>query len=169
MQGAITHGEVRAAVAEGASLDLTGVLGALRKGHRETPIRCGVANVDVNDGTLTAHTLVLDTDDALIVGSGAVRMDSQTLDLKLRGRPKHPGLALRSALTVRGDLAHPQVHVDAGPAAAQAAAAVGLGLVLTPLASVLAFVNPGLTHNADCSALLAQADLPGMAGGAATQ
>ena len=157
ISAAITQGELRASLAEAASLDLTGALGALRKNHKETDIRCGVASMDVNEGTVTAHTLVLDTDDALIVGSGTVRLDSETLDLTLRGRPKHPGLALRSEVVVRGDLTHPQVHLSAGPLAAQTAAAVALGLVLTPVASVLAFVNPGLTHNADCSSLLAQA------------
>ncbi len=44
-----------------------------------------------------------------------------------------------------------------GHAMAQTAEAVALGIVLTPLASVPAFVDPGLAKDADCAALLAAA------------
>jgi uncharacterized protein involved in outer membrane biogenesis len=89
-----------------------------------------------------------------------VHLDTEALDLRLRGRPKKPQLALRSAVTVGGTLSHPQVRLVGGEVAAQAGAAVALGVLLTPLAAVLAFVNPGLQRDADCAALLAQADVP---------
>ena len=41
--------------------------------------------------------------------------------------------------------------------AAQAGGAIALGMLLTPVAAMLAFVDPGLTKNAACAALLAQA------------
>jgi hypothetical protein len=64
---------------------------------------------------------------------------------------------LRAPLLVRGTLLHPTAGIQARDTVVQAAAAVALGVVLTPLASVLAFVDPGLTKDADCSALLAEA------------
>jgi hypothetical protein len=36
--------------------------------------------------------------------------------------------------------------------------AVALGALLTPAAAALAFVDPGLAKNKDCSTVLAQAD-----------
>jgi len=39
---------------------------------------------------------------------------------------------------------------------AQAAVAAVLGVLATPAAALLAFVDPGLAKNADCSALLQQ-------------
>lgn len=157
MAASLVRGEMRATLAEGASLDLTGLLAAKFGRNKNTAIRCGLANLEVSAGTVTARTLVLDTDDVVIHGSGTVRMDTDTVDLQLHGQPKHPGLTLRSGVNIRGDLAHPEIHLDDGRLAAQGAAAVGLGLVLTPVAALLAFVNPGLAHDADCSTLLAEA------------
>jgi AsmA family protein len=157
MAASLVRGELRATLAEGASLDLTGLLAAQFGRNKNTAIRCGLASLDVSAGTVTARTLVLDTDDVVIRGSGTVHMDTETLDLQLHGQPKHPGLTLRSAVNIRGDLAHPQIHLDNGRLAAQGAAAMGLGVVLTPVAALLAFVNPGLAHDADCGSLLAEA------------
>jgi AsmA family protein len=57
---------------------------------------------------------------------------------------------------LRGTLVHPAIAVQARNAAAQTAAAVALSAVLTPLAGVLAFVDPGLAKDADCASLQAQ-------------
>ena len=153
----IPHGEMRTALAAGASLDLTAALGAMSRPGKETAIRCGVASFAVEDGVLSARTLLLDTDEALITGSGEVNLDTQQLNLTLRGKPKHPGLALRAPVTLRGSLKHPAVSVAKGGVLAQSGAAVALGVLLSPLASVLAFVSPGLTRNADCAPLVNQA------------
>lgn len=60
-------------------------------------------------------------------------------------------------MTLRGSLNHPEVSVAKEGVLAQSAVAVALGVLLSPLASLLAFVSPGLTHNADCDPLLSQA------------
>jgi hypothetical protein len=67
---------------------------------------------------------------------------------------------LHSAVTVRGTFPHLEYRLNARDVLVQSAAAVALGVVLTPIGAVLAFVNPGLAHNADCAALLAQAQTP---------
>ena len=48
---------------------------------------------------------------------------------------------------------HPDVGLGAGTIA-RGTAAVGLGALLTPLASILAFIEPGLDQNIDCSELI---------------
>jgi hypothetical protein len=55
----------------------------------------------------------------------------------------------------------PKVSLNAGNAPGQAAVAAALGVLATPLAAVLAFIDPGLAKDADCSALLAQAQQQG--------
>ena len=153
----IPSGAMRAALAEAASLDLAGALGIAAKSEKETRIRCGVASFDARDGVLTARTLVVDTDKALITGSGEIHMDSGALDLSLRGNPKHVSLTMHSAVAVRGTLSHPEVRLNAGKVLAQGAAAAALGVVLTPVAAVLAFINPKVAHGADCADLTARA------------
>lgn len=160
-QGTLTavvpHGTMRSSLAAGASLDLTAAIGALSKAGKQTAIRCGVASFAVQNGVLSARTLLLDTDQALISGTGEIHLDTQQLDLTLRGRPKHPGLALRAPMNLRGTLEHPALGISKGGVVAQSGAAVALGVLLSPLASVLAFVSPGLTHDADCESLVSQA------------
>ena len=160
----LPNGEVRDTLVQSASLELGGLFGRLRNSSKETAIRCAVARLDVHEGIGTVRTLVIDTDDAVLSGDGTVDLASDALDLSLRGRPKKPSLALHSSLHLQGSLAHPRVHVAGRGVAGQTAAAVALGVLLTPIASVLAFVNPGLAHNADCAALTAQA-LPAPADG----
>jgi len=153
----LPHGALRSSLAELAGLDLRG-LGLMAAGSEEDAgIRCGVASFDAQDGRLTAQTLVLDTEPVLISGEGTVDLGSETLDLRFQGRPKHPRLRVRSALLVRGTLAHPAISIDAKKPAAQAGSAIALGVLLTPVAAMLAFVDPGLAKDADCTALLAQA------------
>jgi hypothetical protein len=103
------------------------------------------------------RTLVLDTDAALLTGSGELHLDSQTVDAHIHGRPKHSTLTLHSAISVSGPLLRPHVGVDKRAALVQGGTALALGAVLTPLSAALAFIDPGLTHDADCRALLTQA------------
>jgi uncharacterized protein involved in outer membrane biogenesis len=157
----VPHGAVRTALAELSGIDLGG-LGRLIAGNKqEAAIRCGVASFQARGGTLTAQTLVVDTDPILITGEGAIHFDSEALDLAFRGHPKKPVLLrLRSPVLVRGTLSHPSIDIKAANSVAQAAEAIALGVVLTPLAAVLAFVDPGLAKDADCAALSAAAKIP---------
>lgn len=154
----LPRGTIRASLAELTGIDLTRGLGLLlTKNKEETGVRCGIASFQAHDGTLTAQGLVIDTDPVLITGKGQIHLDSEALDLELRGNPKKWRLLrLRSPVSIGGTLRHPSIGIDAGRSIAQAGAAVALGVVLTPLAAVLAFVDPGLAKDADCSALLAQ-------------
>jgi uncharacterized protein involved in outer membrane biogenesis len=160
----LPHGSLRTALAEATGLDLTRALGGLLKGkHDEVGVRCGLLSLEAQRGQLTVQNLVLDTEPVIVTGSGRIDLDSETLDLSLHGRPKHPRLVrLRSPVRVRGTLSHPSIAIDPAPVAVQAGASVALGVLLTPLASLLAFVDPGLAKSADCSALMAQGKAAGV-------
>ena len=154
----LPQGTLRDSLAELSGIDLRGLGLALEKSARQTAVRCAVASFLVQDGTLAAQSLVVDTDSVLITGRGNIHLDSEAIDLELRGRPKGLRLfRLRSPVWVRGTLSHPTAGIQSHNTVVQAAEAVALGVLLTPLASVLAFVDPGLTKDADCGALLAEA------------
>ena len=155
----LPHGTVRASLAELTGIDLRGLGLLMSKNARETGVRCGVASFQAQQGTLTVQSLIVDTDPVLITGEGAVHLDSEALDLAFRGHPKSLRLLrIRSPVLLRGTLAHPAIDIQARHSIAQAAEAVALGVALTPLAAVLALVDPGLAKDADCAALLATAD-----------
>jgi hypothetical protein len=153
----VPHGVMRASIAQLSSLDFTRALGVALKHAAQTEIRCGVASLEARDGVASVQSFVLDTHDSLLTASGSVYMESETLDLTLRGRPKKPALVLRSAVSVKGTLMHPEMRLVGRDLLVQVGTALALAAVLTPVGAVLAFVSPGLTHNADCASLLAQA------------
>jgi uncharacterized protein involved in outer membrane biogenesis len=152
----LPHGAVRSSLAELAGFDLR-ALGLMAAGSKaDTGIRCGVASFDLKEGTLTAQRLLVDTDPVLISGKGTINLDSEALDLQLEGRPKHPRLRVRAPLLVRGTLKQPAFSIEAKKPMAQTGAAIALGVLLTPVAAMLAFVDPGLAKDSDCGALLAE-------------
>ncbi len=147
----LSHATIRASLAKLAASDLRGLGLLLTKSAKETPVRCAVASFSAHDGTLAAQSLVIDTDPALIIGDGTIHMDSEALDLVLRGHPKGVRLVPSStSMRVRGTLARPEIQ----PGVAQSAGAMVLGALLTPLTSVLTFVGHGATKDADCEALV---------------
>lgn len=159
----VPKGEVNHALAELTGIEVARGLGLLLKDKDEqTGLRCGVASFQVRDGTAEARDVVFDTDSVRIVGRGKVDLRREALDLRVQGEPKKPALLrLRSPIEIEGTFADPEIGVDAGRLAAQGGVAAALGALLTPLASMLAFVDPGLEKDANCSALLADAKARG--------
>ena len=84
---------------------------------------------------------------------------------RLLAHPKKPTLiSARTPITVQGAFSRPSVGVEAAPLGARAAGAVALGVLLTPLASILAFIDPGLAQDSDCAALMQQTPRQGKGG-----
>jgi uncharacterized protein involved in outer membrane biogenesis len=153
----IPHGDIRAAFAELTGIDLKGVGLLLTKNEGRAPIRCGVARFDITDGTATAQSFVLDTQNVLITGKGKIDLGTEKLDLSLQGQPKKIHLVrLRAPVDIKGQLMKPTFGPDKGQLIKQTGIAAALGTLLTPVAAVLAFVDPGLAKDQDCSQLLAR-------------
>ncbi len=162
--GVVSHGEVRSAFAELTGINVANGLGLLlTKDEQRENLRCGVAQFQALKGTLVAKSLVFDTQNVLITGKGEVDLGSEQLDLDMSGRPKKFRLLrVRAPIAVRGTLLHPAIGVKTGNSVGQGAAAVGLGALAGPLAAVLAFIDPGLAKDADCSALIDEAHHEGV-------
>jgi hypothetical protein len=108
----------------------------LTKNQKQVPVRCGVANFQARDGVLTAKNLVLDTAPVLITGEGSVHLETETLDLLLRGYPKDVRfLQWRAPIAIRGTLKAPSIAVQAHD-------------------SKLVLIDPGKAKDADCESLL---------------
>lgn len=155
----VPSGEIRRAFAELMGVDVVKGLGLLLSKNQETtPIRCGVAHFQAVDGVFRADRIVFDTGPVLVTGSGSITMGDEKLDLKAQGHPKKFQLVrVQAPVTVQGSLLHPKLGVQPGPALGQGGAAVALGALLTPLAAVLPFIDPGLAKDANCAGLIAEA------------
>ena len=155
----IPRGEIRQALAELLGIDATkGLFLLIAKNQGETPIRCAVAEFRARGGVLTAERFVFDTGVVLSVGHGQIDLRNETVNLVLNGKPKKFRLIrIAAPITVKGPLISPKFGVDVGKAAGQLAISALVGVLVSPLAVILPFVNPGLGKNADCAALIGEA------------
>ena len=103
---------------------------------------------------MTPRVFVLDTTDTTVTAEGSISLTQELLGLKIKAHPKDPSLlAARTPINISGAFSRPSIGLDAGPLAARSAGAVALGVLLTPLASILAFIEPGLESDSDCIGL----------------
>jgi len=134
----LPEGTMRASLAELTGIDLRGLRLLLTKNKDETPVRCAVARFQLRKGTLTAETLVIDTDPVLITGTGSIELDTEALDLQIQGHPKHVRLLrVQAPVAIQGTLAHPSVAVEKEGRKFQ-------------------LVDPGRGKDVDCATLLAE-------------
>lgn len=155
----IPHGEIRRSLAELTGINvLTGLGLLLTKSDQTADIRCGVAQFKLKDGVARADQILLDTHSVLVTGRGQISLATEDLDLDISGKPKQFRFGrLRTPINVRGTLRHPSIGISAPDAIKQGGVAAAAGVLLTPLAAVIAFVDPGLAKDQDCAALLEDA------------
>jgi uncharacterized protein involved in outer membrane biogenesis len=164
-------GEIRQSLAELAGVNVIKGLGLLfSKDQTTTPIRCAVAHFRAQGGVMTADRLVIDTGPVLIDGGGTINLDAEQTALKVQGHPKKFQLVrLQAPITISGPLLSPKVGVEKGRAFAQGGVGLALGALLSPVAVLLPFVDPGLAKDANCASLLAQSGAQGAAAQARPQ
>jgi AsmA family protein len=134
----VPHGAIRASLAELTGVDLRALGLTLTRSKRETALRCAAATFEAHDGTLTARSIVIDTEPVLIRGEGSIRLDTESLDIVLRGEPKAARLLRMDApILIRGTLRQPSLAIQ------------------THDSSVKLF-DPGHGKSVDCASLLPQ-------------
>ena len=91
-----------------------------------------------------------------------MNLNTERMDLKVRGHDKKFRLVrVLLPVTMQGPIRAPKLGVQPGAAVAQGGVALGLGALLSPLAAILPFIDPGLAKDANCSALIADAKADG--------
>jgi uncharacterized protein involved in outer membrane biogenesis len=159
----LPNGEVRSAFAELTGINVSKGLGLLlTKADDKAPIRCGVAQFNIKDGLMSAQNITFDTQNVVIKGTGDINLGPESLNLQIKGDPKKIRFTrLRSPIEVKGHLMKPSVGIDVGSTVKQGAVAAALGALVTPLAAVIAFVDPGLAKDQNCAQMIAEADSKG--------
>jgi AsmA family protein len=158
----VPQGEIGAGIAELTGINVTRGLGLLLGAKdQKTEIRCSVMDFQAAQGTLAEKTFFIDTTDVLISGRGDINLQDEKLNLELKGDPKHIRFSrVRAPITVGGTLAHPSIGVDVKKLVGQGTVAAALATLLTPVAAVIAFIDPGLAKNKDCASALSQTTEP---------
>lgn len=152
-------GEIRRSIAELMGVNVIKGLGLLfDKSQETTPLRCAVGAFQVRNGVLDTNQLVFDTAPVLVTGSGQVNLGTERLSFRAQGHPKKFQLVrLIVPVDIEGPIRSPSLKLEKGPAIAQGGVAAALGSLLSPLATILPFVDPGLAKDANCGALVAGA------------
>jgi uncharacterized protein involved in outer membrane biogenesis len=153
-------GDLRAVTVDLAGLRLgNAVLSAFGLPMR-TALECFAADFALREGVLTTRLMLLETSDALIHGTGTIRLDREELDLRLRSEAKQFTVgSLPTSLAVTGRLSDPSV----APVIVQNRGGDGLGrvldLALAPF-SLLPIIEFGIGDDARCRDAIARTMAP---------
>lgn len=136
-------------------LDIANALGVLIEGDNSIPIRCIIADFAAEQGLFQARTLVFDTTNTEIVGTGQVNMRDETLDLRLAPYSKDfSPLTLRTPISVEGTLAEPDAFPDPADIGVEGGLKKILDALLTVVTGLLPPIDLPAERNAPCDALI---------------
>lgn len=121
-------------------------------------INCGLIAFTVRNGIAAADPIIIDTRKNVMLGRGGFSFRNESLDLAFRADGKKFSLfSGQSPVGITGYFAKPGINVISPELVARGGAAAALGIVATPLASVLAFVDVGDAKSTACGPVLAGA------------
>lgn len=121
-------------------------------------INCGLIAFTVRNGVAAADPILIDTKKNVILGRGGFSFRNEAMDLRVRADSKKFSLfAGQSPVGIGGYFAEPAIDVISPQLVARGAAGLGLAVVASPLAGVLAFVDIGDAEGAACGPVLAGA------------
>jgi uncharacterized protein involved in outer membrane biogenesis len=156
---AVGGGELSLFLVELMGVDIAELLGIIITKDKPTAIRCIVGDFALENGKMTARTMVADTDDTIFRGNGSIDLGREVMEMRIHAKPKDFSPAtLRSKLLLAGTFAHPTLGPDKKAMMLQGGIAAVLGVTLTPLASLIALIDFGGGKDANCAALMKEAE-----------
>ncbi len=143
-----------------SELDLGTYVFKLFQGKLKEPVQinCGLVAFTVRDGIAAADPILIDTTKNVMVGRGGFSFKNEAMDLAFRADGKKFSLfSAQSPVSLGGYFAKPNIDPISGDLFLRGGTAVALGVVASPLASVLAFVDIGDAKSTACGPVLAGA------------
>lgn len=146
---------------EGAGLDigeaLLDYLGGGLRNPEYLASRCAVANFALKDGRAQLQPGIIDNSDSLIQAVGGFSLRDETIDMKIKTRPKDVSLGnLSGDIEIAGTLRRPRLDVLDSDALVQAGLTALLSSIAGPLGA-LPFLETGDGGDAPCRSLLREA------------
>jgi uncharacterized protein involved in outer membrane biogenesis len=157
----IPQGSLWARNVQLSELDIGTFITKMFAGKLKEPVQinCGLIAFTVRDGVAAADPILIDTQKNLILGRGGFSFRTEDVDLVIRAHGKRFSLfSAQSPVRLGGNFAKPGLDVISPQLLARAGVGAGLGIVATPIAAVLAFVDIGNAKAAACGPVLAGAN-----------
>jgi hypothetical protein len=121
-------------------------------------INCGLIAFTVRNGIAGADPILIDTKKNVIGGRGGFSFKTEALDLAIEADAKTFSMfSAQSPIGVQGYFAAPKIDPISGELVARAGVGLGLLALVSPLAAVVAFVDPGDAEPTQCGPVLAGA------------
>ena len=143
-----------------AELDIGTFAQRMFQGKLDEPVQvnCGLIGFTVRGGVAAADPILIDTRKNVIVGRGGFSFRNEAVDLAFRADSKKFSLfAGQSPVGFGGVFAAPRMSVISKDLLARVGSGLGLALVATPVAGILAFVDVGDAKATACGPVLAGA------------
>jgi uncharacterized protein involved in outer membrane biogenesis len=143
-----------------AELDIGTFAQRMFQGKLDEPVQvnCGLIGFTVRGGVAAADPILIDTRKNVIVGRGGFSFRNEAVDLAFRADSKKFSLfAGQSPVGLGGMFAAPALQVISKDLLARVGSGLGLALVATPVAGILAFVDVGDAKSTACGPVLAGA------------
>ncbi|QNE33512.1 AsmA family protein [Sphingomonas sp. NBWT7] len=140
-----------------AELDIGTFVQKMFAGKLKKPveINCGLIAFTVRGGIAAADPILIDTTKNVIVGRGGFSFRTEAIDLAVRADAKKFSLfSGQSPVGLGGYFSAPAMDVISPQLVGRAGVGLGLSLVASPLAGVLAFVDVGDAKSAACGPVL---------------
>jgi uncharacterized protein involved in outer membrane biogenesis len=130
-----------------------------KKLQKPVQINCGLIGFTVRDGVAAADPVLIDTDANVMTAKGGFSFKDESLSFAFRAHAKKFSLfSGQSPVGIGGHFADPSIQIVSPQLLTRVGAGVALGVVGTPLASLLAFVDFGTAKAAACGPVLAGAN-----------
>ena len=143
-----------------AEIDIGTFAQKMFEGKLEKPVRinCGLVAFTVRNGVAAADPILIDTSKNVILGRGGFSFRNEAIDLAVRADAKKFSLfSGQSPVNLGGYFAAPTLRVISPDLVARAGAGLGLAVVATPVAGLLAFIDVGDAKAAACGPVLSGA------------
>ncbi|WP_445191676.1 AsmA family protein [Sphingomonas sp. Tas61C01] len=140
-----------------AELDIGTFAQKMFEGRLKEPVRinCGVIAFTVRRGVAAADPILIDTTKNVIVGRGGFSFATEAMDLAFRADGKKFSVfSGQSPVGLKGYFSQPSIDVISPELLNRAGAGLGLALLATPVAGILAFVDVGDAKSAACGPIL---------------
>jgi uncharacterized protein involved in outer membrane biogenesis len=153
---AMLGGDLSAILVDLSGLEFGNALLSALGMPKRAQVECFITEAGLDRGEFRLRSLVLDTSEAMVTGTGGANLRNEQLDLQLRTESKHFSIgSLPAPINIGGTLKKPAI-MPGGELAVRGGAAIGLGFLFPPLA-VLPTIQFGTGEDHRCDATLARA------------
>jgi len=147
-----------------AELDVGTYVTKLIGGKLKEPVQinCGLVAFTVRNGVAAADPILIDTQKSVMLGRGGFSFRNESMDFAFRADGKKFSVfSAQSPIGLNGYFGKPGLQIISPELMGRAGAGIGLAIVATPLAGVLAFVDVGDAKATQCGPVLSGATAKG--------